>query len=84
MAVKQVYKNDQFKVINLALSKGEVLPEHKTKSEALLIVTKGKGKISFIQKEQELEQGTTFVIPANELHKVEALEDFTASIILSN
>jgi quercetin dioxygenase-like cupin family protein len=82
MAVKLDYKNDHFRVINLNLGKGEILPDHKTKSEAFLIVTKGQAKICFIHEEYELNQGVTFVIPANEVHKVEALEDFTAFIVL--
>lgn len=81
MEFKQEYKNDHFRAVRLILNKEEQLPDHKTASEALLIVVNGKAKIHFSEREILLEQGITFTIPANEIHKVEAIEDFSAIII---
>ena len=83
MELKQVYKNEQFKAVNLNLKYGEELADHKTLSQALLIVTKGKANVVFADRRVELTQGMTFIIPPNEVHKVQAIEDFTAAIIFS-
>ena len=84
MTFKQVYKNEQLRIFNLLLPKGELLPDHKTATEAFLIVIKGKAQISFSDRKEELFDGKALVIPANDTHNVEAYDDFIAYLIMGS
>lgn len=80
--MKEAFKNDRYKVLNVSLKTGETMPLHKATSDAFVINRKGKGRISFSNREVLLSEGDTVVIKANEPHKMEILEDFSSSIIL--
>ena len=80
--MKLIYENESYKIMDVALKKGESLPKHKATSEAFIIVKEGKGKIIFDNEEVPLEHDSSHSIPGNETHKLEVLEDFRASIIL--
>jgi quercetin dioxygenase-like cupin family protein len=82
MEMKQIYENEFYKIMNVSLKKGESLPKHKATSEAFIIVKEGRGKIIFDNREVVLEHDSTQLIPANDTHTLEVLEDFRASIIL--
>ena len=82
MEIEEVDSNDQYKVLNVTLSAGEAMPLHYTTSEAMLIGRKGKGKITFADRQLILSQGDTLIIKANEPHKMEILEDFSSYIVL--
>ena len=82
--MKEVYSNDKYKVLNVILSVGEKMPLHEATSDAFLIGTKGKGRITFADRQADICQGETLLIKAHEQHKMEILEDFCACIILEN
>ena len=82
MELKEAYRNERFKVLNVSLNLGEAMPLHAASSDAFVIAKKGKGKIGFADREVILSQGETILIKANEPHKMEILEDFSSSIIL--
>ncbi|MCC6259148.1 MAG: cupin domain-containing protein [Chitinophagaceae bacterium] len=82
MEMKEAYKNERFKVLNVSLKAGESMPLHKASSDAFVINRKGKGRIHFSDKEVLLTEGETILIKANEPHKMDILEDFSSSIIL--
>ena len=67
--------------MNVTLDKGESMPNHKATSDAFIIVRRGKGKIIFEDKEIKLEHDSTQLIPANEIHTLEVMEDFSACIV---
>ena len=81
MEMKKIYEGNSFKIINVMLNKGESMPNHKATTEAFVIVKRGKGKIIFDDKEIELQQDSTQLIPANENHTLEIMEDFSACIV---
>jgi len=82
MEMKESYRNERFKVLNVSLNLGESMPLHKATSDAYVIAKKGKGKVSFSDREVVLSQGDSLLIKAQEQHKMNILEDFSASIIL--
>ena len=84
MEMTEVYSNDRYKVLSVTLNLGEAMPLHHATSDAFLIGKKGKGRISFADRQVILSQGDTLLIKANEPHKMEILEDFSSCIILSH
>lgn len=81
MEIKKIFEGNSFKIMSVILNKGEVMPNHKATSEAFIIVKTGKAKIIFDDKEIELQQDSTHLIPANENHTLEVLENFSACIV---
>lgn len=80
----EVYSNARYKVLSVTLNVGEAMPLHYATSDAFIIGKKGKGKISFTNREVILSQGDTLLIEANEPHKMEILEDFSSCIVLNH
>lgn len=80
----EVYSNAKYKVLSVTLNVGEAMPLHYATSDAFIIGKKGKGKISFANREVILSQGDTLLIEANEPHKMEILEDFSSCIVLNH
>ena len=81
MEIKKIFESTSFKVVSVTLKKGESMPNHKATSEAFVIVKRGKGRIIFDDKEIVLQQDSTQLIPANENHTLEVMEDFSACIV---
>ncbi|HET7115544.1 MAG TPA: cupin domain-containing protein [Hanamia sp.] len=84
MEMREVYSCDKYKVLNVALNVGEKMPLHEATSDAFIICRKGKGLITFSDRIADIFQNETLLIKAHEQHKLEILEDFSASIILEN
>lgn len=82
--MKEVYSNDRYKVLSVTLNMGEAMPLHHATSDAFIIGKKGKGRISFADRQVIVSQGDTLLIKANEPHKMEILEDFSSCIILDH
>jgi len=82
MEMKEIYSCNNYKVLNVILNVGEKMPLHEATSNAFLICKKGKGRISFSDRIEEISLGETLLIKANEPHKMEILEDFCSNIIL--
>ncbi len=83
MEMKQLFSNNQYKVMEVALNGGETMPLHQATSDAFIIVKEGSGKIIFSDNEVELHQGSTQLIPANKQHRLQIHETFNACIILA-
>lgn len=84
MEMKEIHSNDRYKVLNVILSVGEMMPLHEASSDAFIILKKGKGRISFADRQVELCAGETFLIKAHDPHKLEVLEDFSSCVILDS
>jgi len=84
MEMKEVFANTRYKVLRVALNVGESMPLHHATSDAFIMNNKGKGKISFTDRQVILSTGDSLLIPANEPHKMEILEDVSAFIILDS
>lgn len=79
--MKEIYAGEHFKVKEVILSSGQVMPEHRATSDAFVIVKKGMGRLIFSDSEVELKPGTTVLIPARQPHKMEITEDFNACVV---
>lgn len=82
--MKELLKNDRYKVLGVSLNAGESMPLHQASSDAFVILKKGKGKVSFTDREVELQAGDSLLIKAHEPHKLEVLEDFASCIVLDS
>lgn len=82
MKMKEVFRNEHFKVLDVSLDLGEAMPLHKASSDAYVICKKGKGKISFSDRDVVISHGESVLIKAEEPHQLEVLESFNSSIIL--
>lgn len=84
MEMKEIHNNNLYKILSVTLSVGEEMPVHEATSDAFIILRKGKGKISFDDRQVELSAGETLLIKAHERHQLEVLEDFNSCIVLEN
>ncbi|MDQ6845955.1 MAG: cupin domain-containing protein [Bacteroidota bacterium] len=82
--MKQLFSNNYYKVMEVALNGGEAMPLHQATSDAFIIVKDGSGKIIFSDNEIELHQGSTQLIPANKQHRLQVHDAFKACIILAS
>jgi quercetin dioxygenase-like cupin family protein len=82
MKMEEVDSNEQYKVLSVTLNAGEAIPLHHATSEALLIGRKGKGRITFADRQLVVSQGDSILIKANEPHQMNILEDFSGYLVL--
>jgi len=80
--MEELFKNGHYKVMEVSLGSGTSMPLHKATSDAVIIVRQGTAKLIFTDKEIELVQGATFVIPVNKEHRLEVTDKFVACIVL--
>ncbi|MCC7524741.1 MAG: cupin domain-containing protein [Chitinophagaceae bacterium] len=84
MEMKELHKNDQYKILGVSLQAGEAMPLHEASSDAFVILKKGRGRVSFSDRVVELNAGESLLIKAHEPHKLEVLEDFSSCIVLGS
>lgn len=82
MEIIEVERDDKYKVLTVTLNVGEIIPLHHATSDAFLIGRKGKGKITFADRQIILSEGETLLIKANEPHKMDIIEDFSSYLVL--
>lgn len=61
---------------------GELLPKHFASVESVLIIKEGVCIVHMEDKNQLLNPGDAFTIPENEVHQIEAIQDFKAFHIM--
>lgn len=81
--MKQLFANENYKVMEVNLNAGESMPLHKATSDAVIIVKEGSGKITFTDLVINLTQGSTELVPANKEHKLDINENFKACIVMA-
>lgn len=84
MEMKEIHRNPKYKVLEVTLNVGEKMPLHEASSDAFIILKKGKGRITFSDREVLLNAGETLLIKAHDQHKLEVIEDFNSNIVLEN
>ena len=84
MEMKEIHNNNRYRILSVTLSVGEEMPVHEATSDAFIMLKKGKGKISFDDRQVELSACETLLIKAHERHQLEVLEDFSSCIVLEN
>jgi quercetin dioxygenase-like cupin family protein len=78
---KALYKTDAFKVLAIGFKKGMVLKEHKASLPSKLIVMDGSVMYKYVNNEILLNKHDEYVIHADEIHAVVALEDSLCLLI---
>jgi quercetin dioxygenase-like cupin family protein len=78
---KALYKTDAFKVLAIAFKKGMDLKEHKASLPSKLIVMQGAVMYKNVDMERFLHQYDEHVIPTDETHFIEAIEDSLCILI---
>jgi len=72
---KQIYKNDQFESLIVAVKKDTVVPAQPAPAEAGLYLISGKIEFEIEGKKTLVEADDFFSFSAGELHALKALED---------
>lgn len=73
----------EFKVLNISGNAGDVLENHKVNDSALLLVRNGKILYSEKNREQELNAGESWCIPADIFHKITCIDESEIFVVLS-
>ena len=81
--MEEIHKNAVYKVLQVNLPKGQIMPRHFASSDAFIIVEKGEAKLNLPTKSVTLLAGNSFAIPAKAPHTLEILADFRAHVILA-
>ena len=68
------YTNERFKAVSLAMKTGQILPDHNTPVEAVLFCVEGEGVFSIGDDSLTLKAGEYMTIPAEKMHKLEAVK----------
>lgn len=82
--MKEIEKNDHYKIISVQLPAGSNMPRHLATSDAYIIVESGNALLIFKGETYELSQGSNMTIPSREPHLLKVITDFKAFVILAN
>lgn len=61
---------------------GELLPKHLASSESVLVMREGSCVMHLEDANHTLDQEDVFIIPANVIHQIEAIQNFRAVHIM--
>lgn len=75
-------KGDEFTVIRVNAKKGMKMPTHHATSEAVIIVEQGEANLQLPDNKEVLIKGKTVILPANQDHSLDIVEDFQAVVIM--
>ena len=79
---KEIVKGKTSNVTVFAFAKGEGLKEHSAPFDALVTIIDGTAEISISGKKHTLSTGEMIVMPANEPHALQALEQFKMMLVM--
>jgi quercetin dioxygenase-like cupin family protein len=82
--MKEIVKNEKYKVIKVEFAAGTNMPRHLATSEAFVIVESGEALLVYKGETYELGPGSSEAIPTHEPHLLKVISDFKAFIILAN
>lgn len=82
VASRTLVDKDACTVTLFAFDKGQGLSEHTTPYDAMVYVIDGETEIVISGKSHILKMGDTITMPANEPHKVNAIEKFKMLLIM--
>ena len=82
IASRVLLKNKGGSVTLFAFDASEVLSEHTSPFEALVMVTDGEADIEIAGDSFRVRQGETIILPANKPHAVKAVSKFTMLLIM--
>ncbi len=81
--MKEVEKNEHYKIITVELAAGTNMPRHLATSDAYVIVKSGDDLLVFKDEIYALSQGSNMTIPSHEPHLLKVIRDFKAFIVLA-
>lgn len=81
--MKEVEKNDHYKIVTVELLARTNMPRHLATSDAFIIVESGSALLIFKGETYELSQGSNMTIPSREPHLLKVIRDFKAFVVLA-
>ncbi|HTI58937.1 cupin domain-containing protein [Mucilaginibacter sp.] len=81
--MKEIEKNDHYKILTVELPAGTSMPRHLATSDAYIIVESGNALLIFKGETYELNQGSNMTIPSREPHLLKVIRDFKAFVVLA-
>jgi quercetin dioxygenase-like cupin family protein len=82
--MKELQKNDHYKIIKVDISAGNTMPRHFATSDAYVIVESGNALLICKHETAELTTGSHVSIPAYEPRMLKIIENFSASVVLAS
>ena len=73
-----------FKILQVTGSAGMNMPEHISTKEAVIIVQKGRAILKMKGNNHELKLNESLIIPAEEKHELQIIEDFQSIVIMES
>ncbi len=82
--MKELQRNDHYKILQVELPSGASMPRHFVTSDAFVVVEAGHALLICKNETCELSTGNSVSIPAREPHMLKIIEDFKAYVVLAN
>ncbi|NQT90225.1 MAG: cupin domain-containing protein [Candidatus Omnitrophica bacterium] len=79
---KELVRKDTGTVTLFAFDKGQGLSEHTAPFDAMVYVFDGKAEVVISGKPQALKSGDMVIMPANEPHALNAIEQFKMMLVM--
>lgn len=83
MNVEEVWSGGYHRIFKAEIPAGEKMQEHYTTSDAFMVVVGGEARLIFKDKEVDLKEGSSFLIPGLKPHSLEASQDLKAFLTLA-
>ena len=81
--MKELEKNEHYKILTVELAAGTSMPRHLATSDAYIIVESGDALLIFKGETYELSPGSNMSIPSREPHLLKVIRDFKAFVVLA-
>lgn len=81
--MKEIEKNDHYKIVAVELQAGTNMPKHLATSDAYIFVESGDALLIFKGETYELTPGSNMSIPSHEPHLLKVIRDFKAFVVLA-
>lgn len=81
--MKELEKNDHYKILKVELPAGADMPRHFATSDAFVIVESGNALLICKGETNELVKGSTLSIPSHEPHILKVIQDFKALVVMA-
>ena len=79
---REILKKDTGTVTVFAFDKGQGLSEHTVPFDAMVCIIDGTAKISISGKDNIVKKGELIIMPANEPHALDAVEQFKMMLVM--
>ncbi len=80
--VKLLAEGEKLTAKQMRAKAGELLPKHTANLESVLVVMEGVCVLTLENTDHSLKTGDSFIVPADIIHQIRAVEDFKAVHIM--